>query len=264
MSIAIIYVAYVIIGAVAGVLSGLLGIGGGIVTVPCLLILFRYLDFPQAYVMHMAIATSLAAMIFNTTAATIAHNKRGGIVWDVFWKLIPGLIVGSILGALLATWLSGVVLEIIFGVFLLILAVHFYRKKPIKTEEHQLPRPLFLNAFSGSIGIISNILGIGGGSMTVPLLTHFKMKDKKAIGTSAATSLVTTTCGALSYLILGRGDVPAADTVGLIDIPAFLIVGIAAFFTAPLGAKLTHDIDAAKVRKIFAIVLVLTGLSLII
>lgn len=264
MSIVIIYIAYVVIGAIAGVLGGLLGIGGGIVTVPCLLILFRYLDFPQPYIMHMAIATSLAAMIFNTAAATIAHNKRKGVVWDVFWKLIPGLIVGSILGALLATWLSGVVLEIFFGIFLLLLAVHFYRQKPVKAEGHKLPRPMILNALSGSIGVVSNILGIGGGSMTVPLLTFFQMKDKKAIGTSAATSLVTTTCGALSYLIFGRGDVPTSDTLGLINIPAFLVVGIIAFFTAPFGAKLTQEIDAAKVRKIFAIVLVLTGLSLII
>jgi uncharacterized membrane protein YfcA len=94
-------------------------------------------------------------------------------------------------------------------------------------------------------------------------LTSFKVKDKNAIGTSAASTLITTLCGTISYLIFGWGDIRASDTLGLINIPAFLIVGIAAFFTAPYGAKLTHEIDPTKVRKIFAIVLALTGLSLI-
>jgi uncharacterized membrane protein YfcA len=264
MSIAIVYIAYLVIGAIAGVLGGLLGIGGGVITVPLLLILFPYLGFPQAYLMHMSIATSLAAMIFNTAASTMAHNKRHAVLWSVFWKLVPGLVIGSIIGAWIATWLSGELLEIVFGIFLLLLALHFYLKKAINTEKHQLPHPILLNALTGSIGAISNILGIGGGSMTVPLLTHFKMKDKNAIGTSAATTLVTTTLGAISYLILGWGDVQSPSTFGLINIPAFLSLGLAAFVTAPYGAKLTQQIDPAKVRKIFAIVLAITGLSLII
>ncbi|MBS0604197.1 MAG: sulfite exporter TauE/SafE family protein [Verrucomicrobia bacterium] len=264
MSIAIIYIAYVIIGAIAGILGGMLGIGGGVVTVPCLLVLFTYLDFPQPYVMHMAVATSLAAMIFNTGAATWAHNKKQGIVWDVFMKLVPGLVVGSIVGAFFAAWLSGVVLEIFFGIFLLLLALNFYRQKAIHVGSHKLPNPLVLNGLSGSIGALSNLLGIGGGSMTVPMLSFFKMRDKNAIGTSAATTLVTTICGTVSYLFLGRGVVHSPETFGLINLPAFFIVGIAAFFLAPYGAKLTHQIDPNLVRRIFAVVLAVTGLSLII
>jgi uncharacterized membrane protein YfcA len=232
--------------------------------VPSLLLLFPYLGFPQDYLMHMSIATSLAAMIFNTAASTMAHNKRHAVIWSVFWKLVPGLVAGSIVGAWIATWLSGKVLEIVFGVSLLLLALHFYLKKAVNAERHKLPSPVILNILTGSIGAISNILGIGGGSMTVPLLTHFKMKDRNAIGTSAATTLITTSLGALSYLILGWGDVKSASTFGLINIPAFITVGLAAFVTAPYGAKLTQQIDPSKVRKIFAIVLAITGLSLII
>ncbi len=260
----IVYIAYVVVGLVSGVLGGLLGIGGGVITVPCLLILFKYLGYPQAYLMHMAIATSLAAMIFNTLAATIAHNKRKGVNWDVFKKLVPGVIIGSLIGAIVAIWLSTVILEIFFGFFLILLAVKFYTQKTTSIKTHKLPSPLLLNMFSCSIGALSNLLGIGGGSMTVPMLTGFKMKDKVAIGTSAATTLVTTICGTISYLILGLGEVPVMDTVGLINIPAFLIIGAAAFFTAPYGAKLCHEIDPGKVRKIFAVVLALTGLTLII
>ncbi len=263
MSIAIIYLLYVVIGAVAGILSGLLGIGGGIITVPCLLFLFPYLGFPKEYIMHMAIATSLAAMIFNTTSATLAHHKRGAVLWDIFWKLLPGLVIGSVIGALIATKLPDLILQIIFGSFLLLLAIYFYRSRAVKSETHKLPHPLILNLFSTGIGAISNLLGIGGGSMTVPLLTAFKVKDKNAIGTSAATTLMTTMCGTISYLVFGWGDIKEPEIFGLIDVPAFLIVGITAFFTAPYGAKLTHETDANKVRKIFAIVLALTGLSLI-
>lgn len=261
MSLAVIYAAYAIIGAIAGVLSGLLGIGGGVITVPCLLFLFHFLGFPQAYIMHLAIATSLAAMIFNTAAATMAQNKRKAVVWGVFRKLVPGLVVGSIVGAFIAVWLSTTILEIFFGIFLLVIAIRFYFQKSIKAEAHKLPHPFILNLFSCAIGAISNLLGIGGGSITVPMLTTFKMKDRNAIGTSAATTLVTTLCGSLSYWILGQGDVELPDTVGLINIPAFLIIGVAAFFTAPYGVKLTHELDPDKVRKIFAIVLGITGLS---
>lgn len=264
MSIVIIYGLYLVVGVIAGVLGGLLGIGGGVVTVPCLLFLFSFLDFPQAYLMHVAVATSLAAMVFNTAAATIAHNRKKNVVWDVFWKLVPGLVAGSALGALIGAKLSDVVLQIFFGIFLIVLAVYFYRQKVVKTESHALPHPVILNALSGSIGVLSNVLGIGGGSLTVPMLTSYKMRDKNAIGTSAATTLITTFCGGVSYLILGWGQMDFPGTFGFINIPAFFIVGLSAFFMAPYGVKLTHEIDPVKVRRIFAIVLALTGLSLII
>lgn len=263
MSIAIVYIGYVIIGAVAGVLGGLLGIGGGVITVPCLLYVFHFLNFPQPYIMHMAIATSLAAMIFNTAAATWAHHKRGNVLWDVFQKMVPGFIIGAIIGAIIAIWLSGVFLEIIFGLFLCFLAFFFYRKKAVHATTHRLPSPLILSSYCCCIGAFSNLLGIGGGSMVVPLLTTFKITDRKAIGTSAASTLITTLLGTITYLIMGRSDIPSLETVGLIDLPAFFIIGITAFFCAPVGVKLTHEISPDKVRKIFAIVLVITGLSLI-
>lgn len=263
MIIALIYIAYLMIGAVAGVLGGLLGIGGGVITVPCLLYIFHYMNFPQPYVMHMAIATSLAAMIFNTAASTWAHNQRRNVLWHVFKKMVPGFILGSILGAIVAIWLSGVFLEIVFGIFLCVLAFVFFRKKAVKVGTHKIPPTPILSLYCCGIGAFSNLLGIGGGSMVVPLLTSFKISDRNAIGTSAASTLVTTILGTISYLIFGWGDIPASETIGLIEWPAFLIIGIAAFFCAPFGVKLTHEISPEKIRKIFAIVLTLTGLSLI-
>ncbi len=263
MSIAIIYIAYLVIGAIAGILGGLLGIGGGIITVPCLLYIFHLMKFPQPYVMHMAIATSLAAMIFNTAAATWAHNRRGNVLWNVFKKMLPGFIIGSILGAILAIWLSGIFLQIVFGIFLCILAYVFYRKKAVKVGIHKLPKTPILNLYCCGIGAFANLLGIGGGVMVVPLLTSFKVSDRNAIGTSAVSTLATTILGTLSYLIFGWGDTSASEAIGLIDLPAFLMIGIIALLCAPFGTKLTYEISPEKVRRIFAIVLALTGFSLI-
>lgn len=261
---AIVYLIYVLIGAAAGVLGGMLGIGGGVIAVPCLLYLFSYLGFPQAYIMHLAVATSLSAMVFNTAGATFAHNRKKNVAWDVFRKLAPGLVIGSAIGAIIGTGLSDVILEICFGLFLLTMAVYFWMQKVVKTEKHQLPRPMILNLFSGSIGALSNILGIGGGSMTVPMLTHYRMKDRNAIGTSAATTLITTFCGGLSYLILGWNEVNLPQTFGFVKVDAFFIVGLTAFFVAPYGVRLAHEVDPVHVRRIFAIVLAITGISLII
>lgn len=264
MSVELAYLSYAVLGAIAGILGGLLGIGGGVVTVPCLLLIFDLLGFPQAYVMQMAIATSLAAMIFTALAGTWAHNKRKAVLWNVLKKMVPGLVIGSVAGAVIALWISGVILEIFFGLFLCVLAFRFYRQKTLMHGPHQLPTTLKLSLLSGCVGALSNLLGIGGGSITVPMLTYFKVSDKNAIGTSAATTLLTAILGSISYLIFGLGDVPAPDNVGLINLPSFIIIGVVTFFFAPYGAKLTHEISPQKVRKIFAIVLALTGISLII
>ncbi len=254
---------YVAIGGVSGVFGGMFGIGGSSLAVPCLLYLFQYLGYPKEYVMHMAIATSLSAMVLNSAAATWFQHRRGAVHWDLFWKLVPGLVVGSVLGALVATWLSGGFLEILFGVFLLVLAVRFYFQKSPSEGSHRLPSPLILNGLSGAIGAISNLLGIGGGSMTVPLLTSFHVRVRNAIGTSSATTLVTMILGAASYTLLGWGKVHVQGAVGYIDLPAFFVVGASAACAAPLGVALTHWIDPAKIRILFVFILVALGLALI-
>jgi len=263
MPVEIAYVAYVIVGIVAGVLGGLLGVGGGMITVPCLFYIYHFLGYPQADRMHVAVATSLAAMIFTTLSATWAHHQKKGVLWPLFRKMIPGLVLGSMSGACIALWLSGVILEILFGVFLCLLAIRFYRQKVVAHGSRQVPGIPLLTLLSGGIGALSNLLGIGGGSLTVPLLTSFKIEDKKAIGTSAATTLLTSILGSLSYLFLGwESRVPG--TAGLIDLPAFLILAITTAICAPYGVRLTHKISPLKVRKLFAIVLAITGISLII
>ena len=127
------FVAYAVLGAFAGILAGLLGIGGGIITVPGLLLIFHFLGFPVEQQMLIAIGTSLAAMVFNTAGSMIAHHRKGNVIWAEFRKMALGLVIGSVVGAFIATWLSGVVLEIVFGAFLIALAYRFYTKStPLK------------------------------------------------------------------------------------------------------------------------------------
>lgn len=256
--------AYVLIGLVAGVLGGMLGIGGGIIAVPSLLLVFHLLPYPQGIIMHMAIATSLAAMIFSAAAATYAQNKRGSVLWDVFKKMVPGFVLGSFIGAILTLWLSGVVLEIFFGIFLCALAGVFFFKKTVHHEMEKIPSAVKLSGYSTGIGAVSILLGIGGGTLIVPLLTRFRIADRKAIGTSSACTLLTVTLGTIYYLGLGWHAVPGVDMIGLIEWPAFLLVGAAAFFTAPIGVKWMHELPVGKVRKIFAVAMAITGLALII
>lgn len=259
----LVYLSYVVIGAISGILGGLLGIGGGVVTVPCFLYLFNLLDYPQSELMHVVVATSLSSMIFNTIAMTWAHNRHKNVLWNVFMKMVPGLILGSAFGALLSIWLSGRWLEIFFGVFLCVFAFRFYFQKPIEHNTFQLPSTSILSILSGCIGSVSSLLGIGGGSMTVPLLSALKITSKKAIGTSAAVTLLTTCTGTLFYAIAGQESTEHLNLLRLINLPAFLIVGLTAFFVAPIGVILNHKFPPSKVRKFFAVILLLTGISLI-
>lgn len=259
---------YLAIGAVAGILAGLLGIGGGIITVPSLLLVFHFLDYPQAYLMHMAIGTSLAAMVFNTLSSTWAHHKKGAVLWKIVQKMSLGIFVGALIGAICADYLSSVILEMVFGLFLIISGFYFTRAKR-EFGHFRLPNQGLFTVISAAIGGFSNILGIGGGVITVPVLTSFQIPSKKAIGTSAAVSLLISFIGAICYLFVGLREFPVSNaigsyTIGFINLPAFALIGLATFIAAPYGAKLTHQLPDQILKRIFGIVMIIVGLSMLI
>jgi uncharacterized membrane protein YfcA len=255
--------AYALLGIVAGLLSGLLGIGGGVVTVPCLVLIFGLLKFPPDSIMHMAIGTSLAAMVFNTISSTWAHNRRGAVLWDVVIRMMPGIVVGSILGALVAHLLSGDILEIAFGLFAICLGIYLLRPYHLHEGDHRLPGTVALSGVGCGLGWISNILGIGGGIITVPILVAYRVPEKKAIATSAATSFSISLLGALSYLYFGLKHASVKESIGYLYLPAFIVISIATFLAAPYGAKLTHILSPPLLRRIFAGALILTGLVMV-
>lgn len=259
----LLFIIYIAIGLFAGFIGGLLGIGGGVITVPCFFIIFKWLGYPHDFLMPLAIGTSLAAMVFNTLSATWAHQRKNVIKWEILKKMAPGLIIGSIFGAILTIWLPEIALEIFFGIFLCFLSLLFFRKDLPRFNFTASHSSLVIRFASFVIGTLSNILGIGGGILTVPLLLSINIPDKNAIGTSSAITLLVSTLGTISYILFGLEYNFGSENIGYVNIYAWIVVGLMTFFSAPLGVKFTYVLPISKIRKIFAVVLVLTGLTFI-
>lgn len=255
---------YVLIGALAGFLGGLLGIGGGLVAVPSLALTFWMLNFPSATVMHLAVGTSLGAMVFTAAASAYAHYLKNGIQWHYFRALSPGIIVGAIVSALIAGNLSNRALELFFGVSACLIGL-YYCFSPPRPEEGHMKAPHFagLVAIGVVIGAISTILGIGGGIVTVPILMEFRMPMKNAIATSAATGFLIAITGAFSFLLIGIHETVVEGSVGYLYLPAFFLIGMAALLTAPMGARFAYTLPTSMLRSIFGVCLLTTGLAMV-
>lgn len=246
------FIIYACIGILAGITSGLLGIGGGIFTVSALTWFFKYKGFPEADIMHFAIATSLASMMLNTAVSSAYHWRKSAIVWSLVYKIIPGVIVGSWVGSFFASDLSSRILQFLFGVFVTSMGIHFIWKKKKAQAQERLPKQWTWVSIGGSIAFLSNILGIGGGVFTLPTLLHYHVDEKKAVGTSSIISFMISMCGTASYM-----------KMGYVYVPAFLGVSFVSIFAATYGAYLSHKLHSGSLRKIFAIVLIFIGFSMI-
>lgn len=253
-----------VIGLGAGLLGGLLGISGGIITVPCLVFLFKFYGFPSVNLVQLAIGTSLAAMVFNAISSILAHHGSGTINWKLVQRMLPGLILGCLFGAYLGHLLPSVILQLIFGCFASALGLYFYFHKglPDLGPSH-LPSTPLLNSLGFGVGAISNILGIGGGTMTVPLFVKLKIPLKSSVATSTVTGFIISLLGAMGYLFLGMGQTFYEMTIGFIYIPAFIVLAISTFIAAPFGARLAHKLHTDHLKKVFAVSLVIVGIVMI-
>lgn len=253
---------YVTLGAIAGFISGLLGIGGGMIVVPALLMIFKLLNFPFENMMQMAIGTSLTAMIFTAGSSAWAHHKT--VNWYIFKALIPGIFLGSILGAMIAHILPTEILQVIFGIFLCVLGTYFLLTAKIKEVEATIKPDYFIIHLMGlMIGSISSILGIGGGIITVPMLLMLGTSMQNAISTSATTGFLIATVGALSFLFLGLTE-ESNGTIGYVYIPAFVVIGLTAAIMAPLGAKYSYSTSTVVLKRIFGIYQIVIGILMVI
>ncbi len=252
---------YLAIGAVAGFAAGLFGVGGGLIIVPILYVVFTQMNYDPAVIMHMAIGTSLATIIVTSFSSVSAHHKKGAVMWQVFRNLAPGLVAGSFLGAGIADYLSGQGLQLLIGFFALWVAVKMFRGASVPVDtRRQLPSASKQLAAGGGIGIASAIFGIGGGSLTVPYLNRNGVVMQKAVATSAACGLPIAVAGALGFMWFGRNaavDVPNA--IGYVHIYAFLGISVMSFITAKLGAKVAHRLSPAMLKKCFAGLLTCVG-----
>ena len=246
---------YAAVGTVAGILAGLLGIGGGLVIVPMLIFAFGLQKIAPELIMHLALGTSLASIIFTSISSFRAHHKKGAVRWDVVKRITPGILLGTFLGSFLAALLPTGALKAIFVVFLYHVATQMLRNiKPPKAR--QLPGTVGLFGAGNIIGAFSSLVGIGGGSLSVPFLTWCNISVHHAIGTASAIGLPIALAGAFGYVVNGLGA-PNLPPYALGYVHGIALLGIISFsvLTAPLGAKLAHALPVKKLKQIFALLL---------
>jgi uncharacterized membrane protein YfcA len=254
------WIIYLLLGAVAGTLAGLLGVGGGLIIVPVLALVYRHSGVDEALIMHLAIGTSLATIVMTSISSVRAHHRRGAVLWPVVWRLTPGIVLGALLGAALADALESLWLQRFFGIFELFVAVQM--AAGLKPAPHRaLPRTVGMLGSGGVIGAVSAIVGIGGGTLTVPFLSWCNVAMRNAVATSAACGLPIAMAGALGFVLTGLDaeDLPAWST-GYVYWPAFLGIVIASVAFAPLGAALAHRLPAAGLKRAFAVLLAIIGI----
>lgn len=246
---------FLVAGAVAGVLSGLFGVGGGLILVPVLTFVLPHLGAPPEAVVQTAIGTSLAVIACHSIASAHAHHGRGGVLWDVVRRMAPGFAIGSFAGAYVAHLLPGEVLKRIVATGALLIAAQMALDLRPKTAR-PLPGAAGQALAGGVIGIASALVGIGGGSLTVPFLSWRSVEMKQAVGTSAACGIVIAFAGAVGFALTGLAAATHAPySLGYVQLPGFFTLMIASVSTSGFGAKLAHHLPARVLKRAFAVFL---------
>jgi uncharacterized membrane protein YfcA len=249
------WLAYLAFGCAAGIIAGLLGVGGGIVVVPALYFLFTAQGLPHAHIMQMALGTSLATIVFTSVASFRAHDKRGAVRWDIFKSITPGILIGSFLGSWVAAQLSTKFLKGFFVVFLYYVSIQMLLNiKPKATR--QMPGTAGMFGAGGIVGLISNLVGIGGGTITVPFMTWCNIPIHVAVGTASAIGFPIAIAGVIGYVAngVGKADLPGLS-IGYIYLPALIGIVATSMLTAKYGAKLAHALPVGTLKKVFALFL---------
>ena len=250
-------------GAVAGVLAGLLGVGGGIVIVPMLVTVLPMLDVPAVHVQHLALGTSLASIVITSVSSTRSQHRRGAVHWDIVKRITPGILVGTFVGSLIASWLPMGFLRGFFVCFLFFVAAQMLSNyRPPASRE--MPGLRGTMAVGSGIGMVSSFVGIGGGTLSVPFMTFCNVPVHEAVGTSSAIGFPIAVAGTLGYIVggWGRPDLPEL-TLGYVHLWALLGLASASFFTAPIGVRLSHALPTAKLKKVFAIFLIIMAVRML-
>ncbi|MGI0118098.1 sulfite exporter TauE/SafE family protein [Zooshikella sp. RANM57] len=256
---------YLTLGALAGILAGLFGIGGGLIIVPVLLYSFSFQDISPAVVTHLAIGTSLASIAVTASSSMVAHLRQSLLSWRQFIGLVMGVVLGSGLGGWLATFLGGEWLIRAFGAFAMVMAVQMLICKTKASAGHvagQLPGLSRQITYGGVIGSISAIFGIGGGTLTVPALRWHNVSMQQAVAIAATCSFPLATVGAISYGWHGWGHQGLPEwSTGYVYWPALLGINATSIWFAKLGAKFAHQLPEDKLQLAFAVVLFVVGID---
>ena len=253
--------AYLAIGAVVGFFAGLLGIGGGIIIVSSLALMYTHHGFAPQYVMHLAIGTSLAAMLAGSFSSLRAHDRHGAVDWSVVKGMTPGLLAGVLASSFIARLVPAAILKYFFLGFALMVTVQMVLNAKPKPSR-QLPHGAGLAGAGLAIGAISGFGGGGAAAIGVPFLTWCNVSTHRAIGTVAAMAFPLAFAGSLGYVVAGWSvaELPRWS-LGFVYLPALLGISVTSMLTAPLGARLAHRLPAATLRRIFALFLIAMGVK---
>lgn len=257
-------IAYLALGVITGFSAGLLGIGGGLVMVPALTVMFAAQNLvPVSETLHLALGTSMATIIFTAISSARTHHQHNAVLWSVFRSFTPGILFGTGIGTLFAASIPTRPLAIFFAFFVVLIALQMalnFKPKPTR----QLPGNLGMAITGVVIGTVSSLVAIGGGALTVPFLSWCNVRVQNAIGTSAAVGLPIAVGGTLGYIFNGWSvaDLPAGS-LGFVYLPALAVLVITSMLTAPFGARMAHRLPVATLKKAFAGVLVLLSAKML-
>lgn len=257
-------------GIATGYAAGLFGIGGGSIMVPVLFVVFSYLGVPKDIIMHCAVATSSAVIIMGSLRSVRTHHQHGAVDWDLLWPGNPlnswGLWIG--VGALFASWylgkiLSGDQLSLIFGVVAFVISLQFIFGRPNWRLKDKVPGGAALPIGGGGIGIISSLMGIGGGALSVSLMLMCAVPIKRAIATASGIGAFISIPATIGWVISGWGVEGRPEfSLGYVNIVGFLFIAVSLIFVVPYGARATHKMDQEKLRKVFGVFLLLVAINM--
>lgn len=259
------FLIFLALGAVAGILAGLLGVGGGLVLVAALAWLLPTLGVPQEAAMHAALATSLASIVLTAAASARAHARRGSVLWPTVAWMVPGLLLGGWLGSGLAVRIDGEVLRYVVAGYCFVAAAQllFGRIRGDGAHPVAAPRGVPMSAAGVGIGALSAVVGIGGGSMTVPLLVAQGVAPVRAVGTSSACGVAIGLASALGYALHAPAGALPQHGWGYVYLPAAAGVAMASVLAAPYGTRWAHRLSGQTLKRVFAVFLALVGGSLL-
>ena len=250
---------YLATGSVAGLLAGLLGVGGGLFIVPVLLFILPFVGVETSHLMTICVATSLCTIVVTSMSSIIAHQKHQAILWSLFWKLLPGISLGALSGAFIADMVSQQALKMLFGISVILIAIKMLA--PLRPRAAaELPGMFALMSIGAVIGNISAMIGIGGGALIVPALNYWKIPMANAVATSSACGLPLAIVGTIGFMFTGmdQSDLPAYSS-GYVYWPAVLGIISSSIVFAPVGARFAHRISEPLLSGIFAVFLLIVG-----
>ncbi len=253
-----------VIGALAGVLAGLLGVGGGIVLVPAFFYAFKTLGYGGPQLMQMCLATSLATIIVTSLRSVLSHNKKGAVDWDILRGWGPGIVAGAVVGVLVASALRTEALQALFGLLGMVIGAYLGLGKSEWRLGDAMPKGIRRAALSPAVGFLSVLMGIGGGSFGVPLMSLYNTPIHRAVATAAGFGVIIAVPSVLGFLFLEiQAEHRPPLTIGAVNLVAFCVVVAMTMITTPWGVKLAHAMDPKPLRRVFAVFLTIVALNML-